>query len=38
VLPLTVEAVKQQSTLRGYVDGHANTLGPYEAYNVRSSA
>jgi hypothetical protein len=37
VVPLAVEAVKQQITLRSCVDGHTNTLGPFEAYNVRSS-
>jgi len=38
VVPLTVEAVKQQITLRSCVDGHTTTLDPCEAYNVRSSA
>ena len=38
VVPLTVEAVKQQIALRSCVDGHTTTLRPYEAYNVRSSA
>jgi hypothetical protein len=35
VVPLTVEAVKQQITFRSFVTGHTETVRPHEASNVR---
>jgi hypothetical protein len=34
VLALTVEAVEQQITIRTCIDGHTNTLKPYETYEL----